>query len=218
MKHFLLSSLFALCASAALAVPVEELVSEQAAESLGVEMPEHGAFQITFQRKDYDEAELISAFWMDRTTGQFLANAVLPGGTVMRLQGLAVLTVPVTVPVRRMMPGEVITEADVQTIDMPHARIGVFALTDHDALVGKQVRRTLTQGRPVMAQSVTEPLVITRGDKVSIQFNDGRLSLSAPGRALDDGFRGAEIRVVNLVSNTLVTGVAMPGGLVEIVR
>lgn len=218
MRRFLLATLLALCGLPAGATPVEDLISEKAAESFGVEMPEQGRFRITFQRKDYDDAELISAFWMDRATGQFLANAVRSEGTVTRLQGLAILTLQVPVPVRRMMPGELITEADLQTLDVPYARIGAFAVTDHDGLVGKEVRRTLTQGRPVMAQSVTEPLVITRGDKVSIRFNDGRLSLSAPGRALDDGFRGAEIRVVNLVSNTLVTGVAMPGGLVEIVR
>ncbi|MCB1342125.1 MAG: flagellar basal body P-ring formation protein FlgA [Pseudooceanicola sp.] len=207
-----------LTATMAQATPVEDLVSERAAETLGAEMPENGRFRITFQRKDYDEAELISAFWMDRATGQFLANAVLPGGTVMRLQGLAVLTLPVPVPTRRMMPGELIRAEDVQTVDLPFSRVGVFAITEPETLIGKEVRRTLTQGRPVLAQSITEPLVITRGDKVSIRFTDGRLSLSAPGRALDDGYSGAEIRVVNLVSNVLVTGVAQPGGLVEIVR
>ena len=218
MWRALLCALFATFASAAAAVPVEELVSEKAAESLGAEMPDTGRFRITFQRRDYEEAELISAFWMDRATGQFLANAVTADGTVTRLQGLAILVLPVPVPTRRMMPGDIIAAADLQTVDVPYARIGPFALTETHALVGKEVRRALSQGRPVMMQSVAEPLVIARGDKVSIRFDDGKLSLVAPGRALDDGYRGAEIRVVNLVSNVLVTGVAMPGGYVEIIR
>lgn len=220
MRHILipLIAFAALHAGAALAAPVEDLVAERATEQLGIRMPAEGRFRIAFQRRDHADAEHISAFWMDASTGQFIANAVRTDGTVARLQGLATLMIPIPVPTRRMMPGEVIQAGDLGTVELPFARVGVFAVTHEAALVGKEVRRMLTQGRPVMSQSVAEPLVIARGEKVSIRFNDGRLSLSAPGRALDDGYRGAEIRVVNLVSNNLVTGVAMPGGFVEVVK
>ena len=44
------------------------------------------------------EAEMISAFWMDRDSGRFLANAVTETGVTHRLEGMAlpVLAVPVT--------------------------------------------------------------------------------------------------------------------------
>ncbi|MAY89033.1 MAG: flagella basal body P-ring formation protein FlgA [Pseudooceanicola sp.] len=218
MNRLLLSALLCLSPALLWAVPVEELVTERARDSYGAEMPEAARFDIRFQRGEDTRASHLSAFWMDRSTGQFLANAVTEQGHVERLQGLAILSVQVPVPTRRVMPGEILQAHDLQMIDLPYARLSVFAETEMTNLVGKQVRRILTQGRPVMMQSVIEPLVITRGDKVSIRYDDGRLALSAPGRALDDGHRGQEIRIVNLVSNTLVTGIARAQGEVEIIR
>ena len=81
-----------------------------------------------------------------------------------------------------------------------------------------QVRRMLAQGRPVMRQSVMEPLVIGRGDKVNILYDDGRLVVTAPGRALTDAHRGQDVRIVNLVSNNALTAVAREEGLVEVIR
>ena len=207
-----------LVATAADATPVEELVTEKARDTFGPEFPDEATFRITLQGGDVSDALMLSAFWMDRATGQFLANAVTEDGDIRRIQGLAILSVEVPVPVRRILPGEILRAEDLKTISLPHARIGGFAIVDADKLIGKEVRRILTQGRPVMTQSVIEPLVIQRGDKVAIKYDDGRLSLSAPGRAMDDAHRGQEIRIVNLVSNTLVTGVARAEGLVEIIR
>ena len=210
--------ILALAALPVAAVPVAELVAEKARDSFGPELPEDADFRITLQSAGISEAELISAFWMDRATGQFLANAVRADGGVTRLQGLAILTLEVPVPLRKMMPGEMLRESDLQMVELPYARLGSFALTDSARLIGKEVKRMLPRGRPIMAQSVAEPLVIARGDKVSIEFDDGRLALSAPGRALGDAHRWQEVRVVNLVSNALVTGIARADGRVEIIR
>ena len=215
MIRLALTLLLALLSGAALAVPVEELVTEKARDSFGPEMPENADFSITLQAGER-EALMLSAFWMDRATGQFLANAVTEDGRVSRLQGLAILSVKVPVPLRRLLPGEILKDSDLQVVEMPFARVGAYALTDPARLVGKEVRRVLVRGRPVLAASVMEPLVIQRGDKVAIRFDDGRLSLSAPGRALDDAHRGQQVRIVNLVSNALVTGTAAAEGLVEV--
>lgn len=218
MIRALLTALSLALAAPAFAVPVEELVAEQARETFGPELPDEAEFDITVKGGGISEAVMLSAFWMDRQTGQFLANAVTDDGGVTRLQGLAILSVTVPVPARRMLPGELVGEADIRMIDLPHARVGAYAVTDPAGLIGKEVRRVLTQGRPVMTQSVMEPLVIDRGDKVSIRYDDGKLALSAPGRALDDAHRGQEVRIVNLVSNALVTGIARAEGRVEIIR
>jgi flagella basal body P-ring formation protein FlgA len=69
-----------------------------------------------------------------------------------------------------------------------------------------------------MTQSVSKPIIIDRGDRISIRYDDGLLALSAPGKALGDAHEGQEIRVVNLASNTSLTGVAVEKGIVEIIR
>ena len=204
---------------AASAVPLAELVEERARDTLGAELPASGVFAISVQGQAGEEdAVMLSAFWMDPSTGQFLANAVMPDGQQRRIAGLALVQVPTPVPVRRIMPDEILTEADLTVAELPMGRLGAFAVTEAAALVGKQVRRVLSPGRPVMAQSVMEPLVIDRGEKVRITFRDGALELAAPGRALTDAHRGQEVRIVNLASNKSLTAVATGDGEVEVVR
>ena len=197
---------------------LEVLVEERARSEFGPTLPDSGDFDITFQAGAADDAVMLSDFWMDRATGQFVANAVLPGGRIQRVVGLATVTVPVPVPQRRILPDTVLRASDLTTVRLPLARVGAFAVTEQDQLIGKQVRRVLSQGRPVMAQSVMEPLVIGRGDLVTISFNDGRLKLTAPGRAMGDAARGEEVKIVNLISNSSVRGVAKAKGLVEVIN
>ncbi|EAU45406.1 MULTISPECIES: flagellar basal body P-ring formation chaperone FlgA [Salipiger] len=207
-----------LTALPALAETTQVLIEEQVRNTWGDTLPVEASLQIRFTAGPVDEAELISAFWMDKDTGSFLANAVTEDGITHRLQGLAVAKLSLPVPTRRLMPGEIVSAADIKIVDLPIARVGVFTLTDAEMLEGMQVRRMLAQGRPVMRQSVMEPLVIGRGDKVNILYDDGRLVVTAPGRALTDAHRGQDVRIVNLVSNNALTAVAREEGLVEVIR
>ncbi len=208
----------ALLAAPAGAEPLSLLVEEQARNTLGPALPQTGELDISFGAGAPGEAKLLSAFWMDPNTGQFIANAVTEAGELHRVTGLAAVIVPLPVPVRRMMPGDVITAEDLAELRLPQARIGAFAVATRDELIGMQVRRMLTEGRPVMVQSVMEPLVIDRGDLVTIRYADGPLQLTAPGRALSDAHRGQEVRIVNLASNTSLVGIAANEGIVEVLR
>ncbi|MFD1342040.1 flagellar basal body P-ring formation chaperone FlgA [Litorisediminicola beolgyonensis] len=200
------------------AAPLAELIEEKTRATLGLRVPDTAAIRVAFTAKPVDEAMVLSAFWMDEGTGQFLANAVTEAGGVHRIGGVAVVSVPVTVPTRSIMPGEIIGAGDLESVDLPLGRIGAFTLSDPESLIGKEVKSLLTAGRPVMAQAVQEPLVIARGAEVSIRFSDGQLSLSAPGRALRDAHVGQEVKVVNIATNATVIGVATATGDVEIPR
>lgn len=213
-----LLSLILLAPLAALAESPEVLIEEQVRQSWGHELPPEALIRIRFSGNVVAEAELISAFWMDRDTGRFLANAVTDTGVTHRLEGLALAQLALPVPARRMMPGEVVGPEDIVLTEMSLRRVGAYTITDAAALEGMQVRRMLAPGRPVMTQSVMQPLVIDRGDKVNILYDDGRLVLTAPGRALDSAHRGAELRIVNLVSNAPLEAIARGPGLVEVIR
>jgi flagellar basal body P-ring formation protein FlgA len=215
--RLVLALLLALLPGPLIAQGIAELVEERARAMLGATLPDEGVFRVSYQ-PEVEGAVLISRFWMDPATGQFLAEALLENGEAQRVSGLALVTVPVPVPVRRMMPDEIIAESDLVSIDMPLGRLNDFSVTDAADLVGQQVRRMLPEGRPVMAQSVMPPLVVTRGERVQIRFAQGNLVLSAPGRALADAADGEPVRVVNLVSNLSIVGLASPGGVVEIIR
>ncbi len=203
---------------AAMAETPAILVEEQAREVWGPELPERADIHVRVAEPAPTEAVMLSAFWMDRSTGRFLANAVTETGETRRIQGLAMVTVNVPVPTRRMMTGEIVTDADFVTKDLPIRRVSAFAVTNPGDLVGMEVRRMLVQGRQVMVQSISEPIIVDRGDKVSILYEDGGIVLTAPGRALDNAHRGQEVRIVNLVSNRSLRAIAREEGLVEVIR
>lgn len=197
---------------------VAVLIAEKARAEMGVEMPAQGRFDVTMTTATPTRAELVSAFWMDRTTSQFAANVVTDDGETRRVYGLAVLNVPVPVPTRRIMPGEILSQDEFQTITLPYARLSSFSITSLDHLDGMQVRQVLAAGRPVLTQQVSPPMVVARGARVSIRFTSGRLSLTAPGRAITSAEADQPVRVVNLASNRTVTGIARPGGIVEVTK
>ena len=199
----------------AAAVPTDELVAERAEQEYGPAMPSNGAFSIRFAQGTPMDGEFINEFWIDKTTGQFIANLVTDRGEIRRIQGLAILSVPVPVVNRRVMPEEVLSENDIQMIDMPWARVHAFAITDFDDLNGMQVRRMLSPGRPIHRQSVIPPIVVARGDRVTIELKYGPLQLTAAGKAISDAHLGQEVRVVNLASNKTITAVAKADGTVE---
>ncbi|MCR8550583.1 flagellar basal body P-ring formation chaperone FlgA [Salipiger sp. P9] len=217
-RLFPLICALALTPLAVFAEAPEVLIEEQARQSWGNDLPPDARVHVRFTGGTIEEAEMISAFWMDRDTGQFLANAVTPEGITHRLQGRLLAMLELPVPTRRLMPGELVGAGDVKTVELPVKRVGAYTITDPGKLEGMQVRRMLAAGRPVMTQSVMEPLVIDRGDKVNILYDDGRLVVTAPGRALDDAHRGQELRIVNLVSNAPLVAVARGEGLVEVIR
>lgn len=225
LGHGRLMLALALVAAAALLPPaparaateaLSVLIEERARDTLGPTLPENGTVEVTLAPGAVERAVMLSAFWMDTATGRFVANAVTPAGQVQRVSGLALLTVDVPVPNRRMLPGEIVTEADLATVTLPHGRLSAFALTETTKLVGMQVRRVLTQGRPIVAQSIQPPQVIDRGDQITIRYSDGNLSLAAPGRALAGAALGEDVKIVNLVSNTSLVGTATGKGIVEV--
>lgn len=212
----LAAALLCCTAGPTLATPLSTLVEERAMAEWGDALPDSGTFDISLQSGAPDNPLSIPDFWMDRATGQFAANVLTSRGELVRVYGMATLSVPVPVPLRRFMPGDVIGDSDLTVVSMPAGQIGPFAVTDSADLSGKQVRRVLVPGRPVMQQSVIEPTVVERGDRVTLAYAEGALNLTAPGKALSSGAEGEGVRAINLASNKTVTGIARADGLVEV--
>ncbi|MFY0597964.1 MAG: flagellar basal body P-ring formation protein FlgA [Cognatishimia sp.] len=215
LHKLLMAAALAILPMTAAAVPTTDLVSERAEQEYGPAMPNNGSFAIRVAQGTPADGEFINEFWIDQNTGQFIANLITDRGEIRRIQGLAILSVPVPVVTRRVMPEEILTEHDIQMIDMPWARVHAFAITEFDNLNGMQVRRMLSPGRPIHRQSVIPPVVVSRGDRVTIHLKYGPLQLTAAGKAISDAHLGQELRVVNLASNKTITAVAKADGTVE---
>lgn len=197
---------------------VVDLIEERALSELDTQIPANGRIEIRMAEGAVQEGEFIKEFWIDPDSGQFIANIFTEYGETHRVWGVAVMTIQVPVPSRRIMPEEIVTAADLTMVEMPLQRIGNFAINSADALVGQQVRRMLVAGRPVPRQSVIPPVIVNRGDKVKILLSYGGLQLTAAGRAMADAHAGQEIRVVNLSSNKAISAIATTQGIVEVTQ
>jgi flagella basal body P-ring formation protein FlgA len=186
------------------------LIEEAVLADPSLAMPEDATVQIVLPEGTPDLALALDGFALDARAGLFATRLVLPDGSRLGLRGQAIVTVPAMVPLRRLAPGEVLTEGDLSLSDIPLATLPASALRLRGELVGKEVLRALVPGRPVAATSVREPRAVRRGDQVLITYSGRGIDLTAPGRALQDGILGDQVRVVNLASNRTIT-VAVAG-------
>jgi len=116
---------------------------------------------------------------------------------------------------RNLERGEVITENDLATEikDVSNFRMG-FALTP-DALIGKEMKFAMNKGEVFRNSALASPLVIRRGDTVSMESIIGDISVRTNGTAVSDGRLGQQIRVKNLQSERVINARVVASGRVQ---
>lgn len=139
------------------------------------------------------------------------------GGTqwTILVPALARVHRPVAIANRNLARGEVITENDLATEvkDVSNFRMG-FALTP-DALIGKETKFAINKGEAFRNSALAAPLVIRRGDTVSMESTVGDISVRTNGTAISDGRIGQQIRVKNLQSARVINVRVVASGKVQ---
>lgn len=103
------------------------------------------------------------------------------------------------VAARNIRAGSVISAADIITPDDRNAlRLAVD-------IIGMEARRAFYKGQPINQGELRTPTLIKRNSIVQMQFARGAMTISAEGRALENGGLGDRIRVMNLGSKRIVT-------------
>lgn len=149
-----------------------------------------------------------------RPVAQPQAQAPAPAASSADEPEVTVLEVPV--PARHIRAGEVIGADDVAWIDMPQTARSERWVLEAEAIVGQSARRALAAGRPVRPDALQLPIDVARGEPVTMVLRTATLSLTARGRALDDGATGERIRVVNTDSNRTVEATVLGPETVEV--
>ncbi|RCK29298.1 flagellar basal body P-ring biosynthesis protein FlgA [Thalassospira lucentensis MCCC 1A00383 = DSM 14000] len=111
-------------------------------------------------------------------------------------------SVPVLVePISR---GSIIRPDQVEYRDFRTERVPSGAIRDINDLIGKEVIRPANPNEPLMFRDFTNPILVRRGALVIIRLVTENMSLTARGKALENGSKGDVIRVVNQTSNKTV--------------
>ncbi|MGX9962778.1 flagellar basal body P-ring formation chaperone FlgA [Roseomonas sp. F4] len=156
----------------------------------------------------------------DETTQRFAANlAVTAEGMAtqrLRLAGRAIITHPVLVAARRLAVGDVLGPEDVRLVRMPASRLRPGSAERMDQALGQALRRPTGPGQPLLLANLSQPLVVERGQTVTMQYDIPGLAVTAQGRAMEGAARGAVVPVMNLGSRIVVEARVIGPGRVRV--
>lgn len=109
----------------------------------------------------------------------------------------ATLATRISVPVPRwnIPRSQVIAQADLEFRELTLVEPLIGIIDRMELAVGKISTRFLNAGEPIRTSQLSSPLLVKRGQAVTIRYQVGQLELSAGGTAQADGQQGDWIRV-----------------------
>lgn len=162
----------------------------------------------------------ITSLETDKRSGRFSAVLVAPYDTSAQLRtdisGIAepVMTIPVLA--QAVGRGDVVERRMIDWIEMPERRVNRTMLLDVEQLAGMEAVRPLKAGQPLRMNDVQRPLLVEKGSFVTMSIRHGALSLSATGKAMQDGARGDTIRLMNTSTNRMIEAEVTGAGSVTV--
>lgn len=133
-----------------------------------------------------------------------LANNEQP--SITQLAGRAVPQIDVPVVTHQVDAGVTLADSDLSYVTITADRMSTDLIRSAAELVGKETRRALPEGSTIADRDLRPAQLVKRGALVTMVIDNGMLHITARGRALGDGARGENVRVMNLQSNKIVEG------------
>jgi flagella basal body P-ring formation protein FlgA len=108
----------------------------------------------------------------------------------------------VAVAIRPIARGEVITAADVemQSPELAPAIGRRSAIDSVEQLVGMEAKQAIQMGDVILTDHVQAPILIKRGEEISIVSQSGGIRVRTTARARQDGARGQLVQVESIES------------------
>ena len=97
--------------------------------------------------------------------------------------------------------GFIIGTNDIDYVQIKERDLRHDTVLNENTLIGKTPRRIIVAGEPIKKASLKTPKIVSRGDMVTMVFENGPLQLTTQAKALQNGAKGDLIRVVNLGSS-----------------
>lgn len=124
-------------------------------------------------------------------------------------------TVRILVPSHDIARGETINESDLTFTTVDGSALMAGVPTKMDEVKGMQSRRMLVAGQPFRAEDVRRPIVVTKGQTVTMQFLAPGVELTAMGRAMSEGGVGDTVTIQNPISYRMIAGMVVAPGTVR---
>ena len=138
------------------------------------------------------------------------ANPARPANAAAQV-GAAPQTVQVLVLLRDVPRGHVLASGDLGWEEAPAGR-PVRNAADMDMAVGKEIKRALKAGQPVLTGDLKAPAVIRKGEQVKIVYIATGVRLTVDGVAQNEAAAGEAVRVLNTFSKRTIEATATANG------
>jgi flagella basal body P-ring formation protein FlgA len=116
---------------------------------------------------------------------------------------------------RNIRSGEIISAEDIAVQSINVRGYDQF-VTGADQLVGQSARRALVANRPIRPLDIGQPVLITRGQLVTILYQTDNMALTATGKAMENAGINQAITVMNGQSNRTIQAVVSGPNLVTV--
>ena len=150
----------------------------------------------------------VEQFSFDGAKNRFDAVIVAPSkeNPIVRERVSGVIHRVVDVPVLRstMKNGAVIKQGDIDYVPMKAHNLKHDMVLNISELLHMTPRRIVVAGEPIKVNEIRPPQIVARGELVTMIYQNGPLSLTAQGKALQHGAKGDMIRVVNNSSSRTI--------------
>ena len=141
----------------------------------------------------------------------FVFAAAMPIGA---LSAPADSGVRVVVPAHDIPRGQTISEDDLTYGMLPGNALIAGVVTNFSAVKDMEARRLLHAGEAFRTDDLRRPIVVTKGQTITMHFDAPGVELTAMGRAMSEGGIGDTVIVQNPASFRMVNGVVSAPGAV----
>ena len=112
--------------------------------------------------------------------------------------------------------GTVITEDHIKWIPVRASSIRSDTVLEASEMLGRTPKRGLRPDRPLRQSEIRRPVLVPKGSLVTMILRLPAMTLTARGKALQEGSLGDVIRIVNSQSNTVIEAVVSGSGRVSV--
>lgn len=116
---------------------------------------------------------------------------------------------------RPLAHGQQVEATDIMLQEADLAQLPGGILTDMNQALGKTLVSNIAAGQPLRQDILRAPLVIQQGQTVQLQTQGRGFSARAEGKALAAAADGQVVQV-RITSGRTISGIARPGGIVEV--
>lgn len=193
-----------------------ETLQDRIAGAIAARVPAAGRYKVVFSEQE--EAARISgaaagqwkiaelSFYPSTQTFRAVMSRQNDLGSEDRqaLTGSALPVIDVPALSHDVVAGESISAGSLTTTEVPAARLSSTMITSIDALSGQVARRNLRANTPLFAFDFSKPVIVKKGELITITVDFPGIQLSAQGQAMANAGVGDVISIMNTTSRRMV--------------